>query len=154
MVNKSKNIGTKAETATVGAIKSRGFPLAERKTLTGRHDCGDLTGTPRLCWQVKGGEQARKASDNQIRTWLEETEVQRVNKGAELGILVVQRAGVGYANAHNWHAYVTTHTAAKLFGIPLPPPYPHSIPVRFILADLCELLVAAGYGTPPVEYAA
>lgn len=47
MANKSKDIGTKAETAVVRAARTRGFPHADRITLSGPKDrtdwCPDLT---------------------------------------------------------------------------------------------------------------
>jgi hypothetical protein len=147
MTNRPKKIGTEAETASVRAIKPY-FPLVERKQLCGENDCGDLTGTPRLCWQVKGGKAAKAASDNQVLKWMEATEKQRCNLGAELGILILQRAGIGAPNAHMWWAIITVATMARLTGgDPNRLPNPNA-PVRLHLGDLCGLLVAAGYGTP------
>lgn len=100
MTNKSQKIGTETETASVRAIKSRGFPHVERKRPTGRYDCGDLTGTPGICWQVKGGKKASKVSDGQVLSWLAEAEQQRANGGADVAVLIVKRAGIGDANAH------------------------------------------------------
>ena len=56
MVNKPKQIGTRAETAVARYLAANGFPHAERRTLRGREDAGDITGTPGVCWEVKGGE--------------------------------------------------------------------------------------------------
>lgn len=163
MANKSGAIGTKSETASVRAIKARGFPDAERKRPTGRYDCGDLTGTPGICWQVKGGKAAAKASDNQILEWLAATEEQRVNAGADIGVLVVKRAGISDANAHMWWSIVPQWTLAylhaaargelvdaKSFALAASNPANSwmRLPVRLYLGDMCALLVAAGYGDP------
>ena len=116
MVNKSKSVGTKAESAVVRAAQSRGFPMAERRALRGRHDVGDVLLCPGLVLEVKGGDMARNASDALVAKWLVETERERVNAGAEHAFLVVQRAGVGPRNAHQWHAYWTAGGWARLLG--------------------------------------
>ena len=55
MTNRPKAIGTAAETAVVRYLAAHGFPNAERRALHGATDLGDITGTPSLCWEVKGG---------------------------------------------------------------------------------------------------
>lgn len=104
MVNKPRNIGTAAETAVVRYLVANGFPHAERRSLKGNLDQGDITGTPGICWEVKGGAAAKNASDGQVQAWLEETERERVNAGATIGILVLQRKGIGAINAGRWWA--------------------------------------------------
>jgi len=83
-----------------------GFPYAERRALHGSTDLGDITGTPGLVWEVKAGEAAMTASDNQIIAWLVETEVERVNAKAEFGTLVVQRRR---HHPRSWWAVTTDH---------------------------------------------
>ena len=157
MPNKPKARGTAAETAVVRALRALGFPHAERRALAGVHDLGDITGTPGLCWEVKGGDAARTASDNQITDWLTETEKERANAGADHGILVVQRKAIGAANAHRWWAILNATNLAELlvnegaidWGSGTP-----TFPVRMLLGDACHLLRAAGYGQPLPEAAA
>lgn len=119
MANRSGAIGTKAETAVVRAAMTRGFPHADRLRLTGVDDRGDVRLTPTLTAgviaEVKGGEMARAASENRIYGWLIETERERVNADADIGILVVQRRGVGERNAHRWWCYLTAQTLRRLF---------------------------------------
>jgi hypothetical protein len=138
-----KDIGTAAETATVCYLRPNGFPAAERRALRGAKDAGDIAGTPGICWSVKGGEQARTASDRQITAWLAELETQRGHAGADLGVLVLQRRGVGPANAHRWWAILRGDTVLRQLGDALA-----AIPVRLLLADAVTLLRTAGYGTP------
>jgi hypothetical protein len=147
-MNRPKKIGTASETATVRALRTLGFPQAERAALAGTADRGDITGTPGICWEVKGGDAARNASDGQINAWMAETEVERVNARADIGILVVQRKGVGASNAHRWWAWTTSRTLAQLMepSISLFDEAP-DVPVRLLLADLARLLRWAGYGT-------
>ncbi|NAE18288.1 hypothetical protein, partial [Enterococcus hirae] len=69
MPARPRDIGTAAETATVRYLRTAGFPHAERRALRGTHDCGDITGTPGLAWEVKGGQAAKGASDGQVAQW-------------------------------------------------------------------------------------
>jgi hypothetical protein len=116
VVNKSGAIGSKAERAVANAANRLGFPHADRRVKRGRHDVADVLLCPGVVVQVKGGDMARKASDALVSKWLEQTEQQRVNAGAEHAFLVVQRAGVGPRNAHQWHAYWTAGGWARLLG--------------------------------------
>lgn len=87
-----KDIGTRAETAVVKYLRDHGFPHAERRALAGALDKGDITGTPGIVWEVKGGEAAKTASDGQILKWLEETDREAENAGTLYGVLIVQRS--------------------------------------------------------------
>ena len=144
-VSRPRDIGTKAETAVVRAAQSRGFPHAERRALRGRNDVGDILLCPGVIVEVKGGDMARKASDNLVASWLAETERERINANAEHAFLVVQRAGVGPRNAHHWRAYWTAGEWARLLG--------HEVPVavagatiRTSLESSLAALVANGWG--------
>ncbi|WP_127572752.1 hypothetical protein [Georgenia faecalis] len=151
MVNRPKNIGTAAETAVVRAARTRGFPHADRLTLTGNKDRGDIGLAPGVIVEVKGGQAAKTASDNQIATWLAETEIERGHAGAAVGILVTARPGIGAPNAHRWWAHITlgdllttlgAHESLKLA------PNLHA-PLRMTLGSALALLRAAGYGQAP-----
>lgn len=139
-----KDIGTAAETAVVRALRNLGFPDAERRALTGALDQGDITGCPGVVWEVKGGKQTRSPSDEQIAAWMRETEVERVNARASIGVLVLQRHGVGAANAFRWWAYMPTN--ACILGATR-----FHFPMRLLLNDACVLLRWAGYGQPLPE---
>jgi hypothetical protein len=59
LANKSKSIGTKAESIVVEVAKRNGFPFARRSTLSGALDKGDVhlgDGTSTII-EVKGGKQ-------------------------------------------------------------------------------------------------
>lgn len=139
MTNKPKAIGTAAETAVVRALRALGFPHAERRALTGAFDQGDITGTPGVCWEVKSRN--RPISDTQIDAWLAETETERINARAAVGVLVIRRPGVGPANAGSWWAYMRAN--AWILGATK-----HEFGVRMLLADAAHLLRVAGYGDP------
>lgn len=144
-----KDIGTATETAVVRYLRANGFPHAERRALTGSLDCGDITGIPGVAFEVKGGTAAKIASDGQVHLWLAETEAERVNAKADVGVLVMQRAGVGVVNAGRWFAVLDSWTLANLMADLAPPSRTSPrVPVRMFLGDLVHLLRWAGYGTP------
>ena len=139
-MNKSGVLGTRAESAVV-AVLQRFWPDVERRRQRGAADAGDIAGVPRVVWEVKGGKAAKTASDNQIAAWLEETEIERQNAEAEVGVLVVQRAGIGYPNAGRWWAIMANVELARDLGqIPAP-----ARSVRLYLADACDVLLGWGY---------
>lgn len=144
-----RDIGTAAETAVVRYLQANGFPHAERRALRGTADAGDVTGCPGLCVEIKGGDAARTASDGAIDAWMQELTVEASHADATAGILVVQRARVGPANAGRWWAYMPAFQLADLAAPePLPATRVHPFPVRMLLADAVALLRNAGYGTP------
>jgi len=163
-------IGTDAERAVVRYLQATGWPAAERRALRGRQDAGDITGTPGICWEVKGGDQARRASDRDVAQWLAEAERERQAADADVAVLVLQRAGVGAPRAGRWWAIVPLWAAtylqamtdradgapaytggADLYAIGASDPRTPWMraPARLLLADAVALLRAAGYGTPP-----
>lgn len=99
MVNKPRIKGTFAETAVVNYLQVHGFPYAERRSLKGALDRGDVTGCPGLCFEVKYAGITPK-----IGPWLEETGVERLNAGADYGILVVKPMGLGEGSVGSWYA--------------------------------------------------
>lgn len=169
-MNKPKKIGTAAESAVTRFLQANGFPHAERRALRGTQDAGDITGIPGLCIEVKGGDAARIASDGQIEIWLADTERERAAAGADIGVLVLQRRGVGPANAGRWWAIVQqwplyglylladrditgapAYTGTEPFTATDTDPSWMRAPVRMLLADAVKLLRAAGYGQPLLD---
>ena len=149
MVNKSGNIGTMTATAVARYFAANGFPHCERRVQKGRYDEGDLTGIPGICVEVKGGNAARNASDGLIESWLDETETERRNANADIGVLVVARKGIGAANAGRWWAVMRLGDVADWLGnsgptVGLVAP----APVRLYLSDAVRMLRACGYGDP------
>ncbi len=149
MTNRPKAIGTACETAVVRYLQANGFPHAERRALRGELDAGDVTGCPGIAIEIKGGEAAKSASDAQIEAWLVETETERINANAEIGLLVTQRKAFGPKNAGQWWA--TLRLDNVLSGddpIWSAPGWPaiRDIPVRMHLSDAVRLLRVAGYG--------
>lgn len=111
-MSREKAKGTSFETAIVNYLKNW-WPMAERRTLHGVLDKGDIAGThPGLVWECKNQKKL------ELSQWLLETEQERINANAELGVLVVKRRMYG--------------TAADQYAV-----------VR--LEDMIQLLKKAGY---------
>ena len=68
MTRRPMDIGTAAESAVVKVLREHGFPHAERRALHGSIDLGDITGTPGLAWEVKGGTTAKTAPEPIVQT--------------------------------------------------------------------------------------
>lgn len=139
-----RDIGTAAETAVVRYLQTNGFPNAERRALRGSHDMGDITGTPGLVWEVKGGEAARIASDGQVAAWMDETEIERHNANAAYGFLIVARAR---KNVRDWWAVLDVCDLAKLVRRD-DLNQSSNMHCRITLAQLVELLAVAGWTDP------
>ena len=148
-MTRPRDIGTRAESAVVRYLQPNGFAHAERRSLRGALDAGDITGTPGICWEVKGGEAAKTASDLTITGWMAELASETVNAKADVGVLVVQRRGVGPSNAGRWWAYMPAFQVADLVVSEFLVASEMDFPVRMLLADAVTLLRAAGYGTQP-----
>lgn len=145
MVNKPKNIGTKAETAVLKRVK-RYFPRADRAALHGTRDIGDLLNTGAFCFEVKGGDAARTATlsstSRDIDRWYEEAVREARWAGARFPVLVVQRRGVNYPDAGRWWAIVSAADFAHIMGAP-----GHENPslIRLELDDLLGIIGDQGY---------
>ncbi|MBD5787125.1 hypothetical protein IF650_13135 [Cellulosimicrobium terreum] len=149
MTNRPKQIGTAAETAVVRAARTRGFPHADRLTLTGNKDRGDIGLAPGVILEIKGGEKARTASDLDIERWLDETNREALHAGADVAFLVTQRRGVGAPNAHRWWAWWRLGWLEHLRGHETDTEDPtHDLVVRMLLDDALTLIRTAGYGQP------
>lgn len=147
----SRAIGTPVETAVVRYLQLNGWPYAERRALHGSKDLGDVTGTPGLCWEVKGGKAAENASDGLIDDWLVETEDERKNAGADYGILVTKRKGVGLASAGNFQAVMwlgDLHRMIEPDALGVTVGHVPYLPVRIRLHEMVQLLRLHGYGDP------
>lgn len=99
MVNRSKQKGTTTERLVVEYLQRNGWPYAERRALAGALDKGDIAGMPGLCVEVKYGNGTLK-----IGPWLTETGIERLNAGADHGILVVKPFGLGEKSVESWYA--------------------------------------------------
>lgn len=104
----AKAKGTIAESALVKFLRENGWPLAERRALTGTNDQGDVTGTPLLAWEVKNHKSYK------FPQWIDEANVEAENAGADYGILVVKPNGIGLSNQKHWWAILTLEAMTQL----------------------------------------
>ena len=150
-----KDIGTDAERAVVRYLQANGWPGAERRALRGQSDAGDITGTPGVAWEVKS--RTRPVSDAQITEWLHETELERREARADIGVLVIRRPGVGPANAACWWTVMPLGRVVWLGTLALNRDvWEREISwsahedgqARLLLIDAVRLLRRAGYGDP------
>lgn len=145
MVNPSKQRGTAAETACVRWLRENGFPWADRQPLRGNRDAGDLTIAPGLIAEVKSHKSAAtgQPGHKQLETWLEQTDIETLNAGAEHGVLIVKRAGT--TNVGMWWAHMRLGAFLKLLGCPQSISNPND-PVHTSVASMAAILRARGYG--------
>ena len=143
MTRRPKDIGTAAESAVVKVLREHGFPHAERRALRGSADWGDVTGTPGLVWEVKGGDAAKDASDNQIADWMDEAQTEAGNAGATYGFLIVARRR---KNVRDWWAVIDVCDLAKLVRRDALN-QSSNLHCRLTLAQLVELLTLAGWAS-------
>ena len=92
-MNRNKNRGTEWETAVVRYLQ-RWWTRAERRALAGNKDRADIAGIPDCVIECKDAQRF------ELATWMNETETERKNDGAELGILVIKRRRKGVDQAY------------------------------------------------------
>lgn len=92
MSSRSKQKGTAFETLVLGAFRLL-FPQAERRTLQGKHDKGDLylPGEDRFIVECKN------VSRFNLAEWKKEADVEAANAGVKVGVVVHKRRGCGQA---------------------------------------------------------
>lgn len=110
MVNNSKRKGTSAETAVVNWLRSRGWIHAERRALNGVHDRGDVAGLPGVVIEVKS------CREFDLAGWCKEAEQERVNDGAQIGVVVAKKRGT--TDPGEWYAVMPFAQLADLLGAP------------------------------------
>ena len=105
-MSKERAKGTNFETFIVNYLKDM-YPFVERRSLNGALDKGDITGTDRrLVWECKNHKTLNFSG------WLHEAEVERINAGAEIGIVVAKRRS--YGNPADQYAVLRLDELLKL----------------------------------------
>jgi hypothetical protein len=108
-MSKNKSKGTAFETLIVDYLKQF-YPNCERRALQGALDKGDITGVDnRLIFECKSHNTLNFSG------WLKEAEVERVNAGAEVGVVVAKRRG--YGKAEDQYVVLTVKDLVKLLNI-------------------------------------
>lgn len=95
-MSRSRDRGTSWETAIVGYLNDQGATQAERRALNGTRDRGDIAGLPGVVIEAKNEQRIDLAG------YIAETEAERVNASARIGVAWVKRR----AKASPGQAYV------------------------------------------------
>lgn len=151
MTNRPRKIGTQFTTDVIAYLRTDGFPHAELRNQAGVNDLGDIVGCLGIVIECKGGKKAEDASDGQVAVWLMETERERANANADVGMLVTKRRAIGARRAGQWWAHLTLGTVMDLAGANTGGAIigeVMDVPIRLHLADAVRLLRAAGFGEP------
>lgn len=86
-MSRSKAKGTAWETRIVHALRGAGFVMAERRTLNGIHDRGDITGV------IGTVIEAKNCAKTELAAWVDEAEREARNDGARYGVVWHHRRG-------------------------------------------------------------
>jgi hypothetical protein len=142
MVNKPKQIGTKAETAVLRQITPY-FPEASRNALAGHQDLGDIGHCGDFIFEVKGGKQTNQVGDALLAEWMDQATKEALHSGVKYGVLVLQRAGVGGPNARRWWVHIGLADLAEIMGgFYLPGRFATA---RMELGDFLDLIADQGF---------
>lgn len=85
----AKKKGTAAESAVVNYLRGAGFTQAERRSLNGSKDRGDVAGIPGVVLEVKN------CARQDLAAWVQEAELERDNDNASLGAVWHKLRGKG-----------------------------------------------------------
>lgn len=150
MTNPSRAKGTWAESKVVTWARANGYPHADRQPLRGNRDAGDVALCPGVIVEVKshnGAPAVGQPPPSTLAAWMAQTEAERVNAHADVGVLVVKRRGT--TNPGGWWAYVPVWTLAELIDPSVRVVFPNlNAPAFLMLDDVATMLRAAGYGAP------
>ena len=91
-MSKSKARGTAWETEIVNTLRSKWWPNAERRTLSGAADKGDINLHPDVVIEAKDHGTLK------FSQWISEAEKERVNAGASIGVVWAKRRGKASAS--------------------------------------------------------
>jgi hypothetical protein len=102
----AKKKGTAAESAVVAFLRAAGFTQAERRTLNGAKDRGDIAGLPGIVIEVKN------CARQELGAWVKEAELERDNDHANLGVVWHKARGKGHPG--DWFVTMSGHQFAAL----------------------------------------
>jgi hypothetical protein len=86
-MNRSKQRGTAWETMIVNYLQANGAQHAERRTLAGSKDRGDVAGIPGVVIEAKS------AARLDLAGWVTEAEVEQANDKAKVAVVWIKRRG-------------------------------------------------------------
>jgi hypothetical protein len=156
MARRPRDIGTEAETAVTRFLQDCGLQ-ADRTGPHGANDIGDVQADPwrTIIFEVKAGKAAEQASANLIESWMQDTERERKNAGADIGILVVKKKGIGTKRAGQWDAYmrvgdlfglVASDAEGRKYAWSAAPNFTVRTALDVLMEDMREYLAVRNYG--------
>lgn len=103
-MSKSKQVGTDAENKVRDWFREHGWPHADRLTLSGINDRGDIRLGDGIPWtiEVKGGQGALNAPHSHIR----EMHAERDNNGHLMGAVIAKKPGSAKVG-EEWVAFMS-----------------------------------------------
>lgn len=87
MTNPNKAKGSSWERAIVEHLRAAGWPFAERRLAGAAKDRGDIAGVVGVVIEAKN------TATRKLAEWVDETEIERRNDGAWLGVVWHKRTG-------------------------------------------------------------
>lgn len=105
-MSRNKDKGTRAETAVVDYLRRSWWRHAERRSLNGNKDRGDIAGIPNVVIEVKDHAAMSLAA------WVDEAETERANDYAAIAVVWHKRRGKG--SPGDWYVTMTGATFAEL----------------------------------------
>lgn len=107
-MNRSKAKGTAAETAVARWLQTNGHPHAERRTLHGANDRGDIAGLPGVVVEIKNCKTVDLAG------WVDELQIEMANADAGIGAVIHKRRG--RTDVGEWYATMPVSVFNKLLN--------------------------------------
>lgn len=86
-MSRSRRLGTLWESAIVTFLKAMGAVHVERRALNGAKDRGDIAGIPGIVIEAKN------AGRIELAKWMDEAEAERINDGADFGVVWAKKRG-------------------------------------------------------------
>lgn len=147
-MSRPKDKGTQAESWGVEYLQSSGFPYAERMTLSGAKDRGDI----KLCPGVIA--EAKNCATLKLPSWFGELAAEIKNANAKHGFLLIKPPGVGRTRVGQWWAGMTVEGYSALHleaGLPELISAPVWLPGHQYKAELPRQIAALS-GVPEFGY--
>lgn len=107
MSNRMKSMGTSHETAIKDWLRRNGWPYAERKTLAGAADEGDLRLSERVPFVIEAKTAKSTTDKATLGTFVKELEAEVVNSDAESGAIILKKRGT--TDVGQYYAIMPVH---------------------------------------------
>jgi hypothetical protein len=111
-MSRMKSMGTSHETSIKNWLREHGWPYADRKTLAGAADEGDLRLSERIPFVIEA-KTAKSTTDRaSLGTFVKELEAEVVNANAEGGAVIFKKKGT--TDVGQYYAIMPVHMLNEL----------------------------------------